>query len=506
MIAAMESSNRVPHAPSRPTTLEWVAQQAPTAVVLGDPWFQLPDGWLAAGLADETNRLTSWVVVADSVPRLTEVVAALPATTGELWTVIPNPVSTADVVRALAGSPVSPAALWVHDADEVLSRHGWVPLLLERPLPPSPVVGGLAGFLDQISARTGIGGNDPLCARRYVRSASRPERTDGRRPFLSVLVRTQGSPVRLNTLRETLLCLESQTDQDFEVVVLPHQVSDDVLASVETVVDEYRPLLPGRIRVEPVTAPGRSAPLIHGLVTASGHYVAVLDDDDTVMAHWIEAFHDLDPTARPVGAAPVLRARCIGQRMEVLPERDIPGYRAWAPYSADWHARYSFLGQLADNHLPIHSYALPTDELLAWGLHWDPELPVLEDWDLLMRAINILGVLESPEFTSIYRLWPPTLNSQSSNSPQRWESVRLQLLDAWSDRSWIVPPGTVNHAVEAEFARLSARTVAEKVRARAARAVSYAAPRLTGTRLGSIARRAYHASGLRPEPPADLTN
>ena len=41
-------------------------------------------------------------------------------------------------------------------------------------------------------------------------------------PFLSVVMRTQGK--RTNALKEALLCLNAQTDQDFEVIVMASDV------------------------------------------------------------------------------------------------------------------------------------------------------------------------------------------------------------------------------------------------------------------------------------------
>ena len=55
-----------------------------------------------------------------------------------------------------------------------------------------------------------------------------------KRPFLSVVMRTQGK--RLESFKDALLCLASQTDQDFEVVVVEHakKISPKILKIIDS--------------------------------------------------------------------------------------------------------------------------------------------------------------------------------------------------------------------------------------------------------------------------------
>src|SRR5579862_1108963 len=59
-----------------------------------------------------------------------------------------------------------------------------------------------------------------------------PKRTEG--PFLSVLTRTQGR--RMGTLKEALEGLVSQSNQDFEVLLLLHRVPEDARRRIEDLV------------------------------------------------------------------------------------------------------------------------------------------------------------------------------------------------------------------------------------------------------------------------------
>ena len=111
-------------------------------------------------------------------------------------------------------------------------------------------------------------------------------RTD---PFLSVLVRTQGR--RRSTLIETLLSLAAQTSQDFEVLILAHDMKEADLAELDLLVESFDGELSEKVRIVRVEGGGRARPLNAGVQKARGKYLAVLDDDDIAFAQWVEAFH-----------------------------------------------------------------------------------------------------------------------------------------------------------------------------------------------------------------------
>lgn len=67
----------------------------------------------------------------------------------------------------------------------------------------------------------------------------------GKVPFLSVVTRTQGR--RLDTLRDALLCLSAQSDQDFEVVVVGHRLDPERILAVERVIEDVHPGMRSRI-------------------------------------------------------------------------------------------------------------------------------------------------------------------------------------------------------------------------------------------------------------------
>ena len=77
-------------------------------------------------------------------------------------------------------------------------------------------------------------------------------------PFLSALVRTQGR--RRSTLIETLLSLAAQKSQDFQVVILAHDMKETALAELNLLVESFDTDFTrgsGIVRVEGGGQPGR---------------------------------------------------------------------------------------------------------------------------------------------------------------------------------------------------------------------------------------------------------
>ena len=87
-------------------------------------------------------------------------------------------------------------------------------------------------------------------------------------PFLSVLMRTQGT--RPATLQEALLSLAAQTVQDFEVLVLAHNVPRDRLTHLRYLADVFGEDFGSRVTVIPVDGGGRTRPLTIGAERAAG--------------------------------------------------------------------------------------------------------------------------------------------------------------------------------------------------------------------------------------------
>ena len=122
-----------------------------------------------------------------------------------------------------------------------------------------------------------------------LRAADRPlaEEASGA-PFLSIVTRTQGR--RLHCLEDLLTCLAGQEDRDFELLVMCHRVSAVEVGAVRDVVASSPSWLHDQVRMLEVERPGRASPLNDGFAAAHGRYIVALDDDDTVLAHYVATF------------------------------------------------------------------------------------------------------------------------------------------------------------------------------------------------------------------------
>jgi SAM-dependent methyltransferase len=244
--------------------------------------------------------------------------------------------------------------------------------------------------------------------------------TDKQTPFLSVVTRTQGR--RLDTLRDVLLCLSAQTCQDFEVCVIGHKLSPQAQLDVERVIEDTHEGLRARIRIIRVEDGNRTRPLNVGFESARGHYVAILDDDDIVLGHWVESFKAL--AAKNPGR--VLRATNVAQTWEpVTTTLGKQSVRAVSGMDACYPDTFDFFQHLIENATPPVSLAFPRAAFEGLAIRFDESLTTTEDWDFFMRTAAICGVASLTEITSIYRKWVGAESSFSIHSKGEWRANHL---------------------------------------------------------------------------------
>lgn len=259
----------------------------------------------------------------------------------------------------------------------------------------------------------------------------------GDAPGLSVVVRTQGD--RLPLLGDALACLAAQHSEDVEVLVVLHHEDESRLAPVIELVGRHDHAFAARVRVERVAGGGRSRPLNAGLDLATGAYVAFLDDDDVVAANWAEAFLE-GARAHP---GRVIRSRCATRRVRRLGPHAIADHEPVGEVELPYDATFDYVWHLRLNSSPICSIALPRATLEAFALRFDESLPVIEDWDLLMRVAQLTGVADTGEVTSIYHLWEGAGTSRALHEREVWHATWLELLARWDRDALLLPPGSV---------------------------------------------------------------
>lgn len=259
------------------------------------------------------------------------------------------------------------------------------------------------------------------------------------RPFLSVLLRTQGR--RAEPFKDALLCLAAQTDEDFEVIVLMHDAFPEDAADVQATIDAQPVAFRSRISTVVVTGGTRAAPLNVGVLAATGRYLAVYDDDDLLMANWVEEFHSAARTSPGM----LLRATVANQ--SVTPElwpHDQDGFRTSSWPNAEYPVEFDQMQHLLVNFSPFMSWAFPRSLFHTLGVRFDEQLVVCEDWDVIVRGSLLCGVHEIPVLTSLYRRWDRGVSSYSVHSPDEWRASEQRVIDRLDAAALLLPPGSMS--------------------------------------------------------------
>ena len=249
-----------------------------------------------------------------------------------------------------------------------------------------------------------------------------PLSDDRRGVFLSVITRTEGR--RPQELAEVLDSLAGQINRDFELLVVAHNATDQERARVREQLDRLPTWLNDRSRLLEAEGGTRSRPLNVGLESATGRYVAVLDDDDVALPAWVEEFARLETRSRGM----ILRTRVVktvdGRELDLYPES------------------FDLIDHLAGNRSPVCGLAYPRRWLVALGLMFDESVEVLEDWDLLLQAAPLCGVAASAAVTSHYRD-NSGQDSSSRHSQLVWEFAERTVIDKADRNPIVLPPGSV---------------------------------------------------------------
>jgi glycosyltransferase involved in cell wall biosynthesis len=257
-------------------------------------------------------------------------------------------------------------------------------------------------------------------------------------PFLSVLVRTQGR--RRSTLVETLLSLAAQTSQDFEVVILAHDVMEAELAELSLLVESFDTEFSQKVRIVRVEGGGRARPLNVGVQRARGAYLAVLDDDDIAFAHWVEEFQR-SASANPGSA---IRTLVAEQPIEATSWGGTAGYATIGSTSIPFPTEFDLWTHLFENYSPFCGYAIPRTCFTDMGVRFDETLAVVEDWDVILETALLCGVTNNPDVTSLYRRWQSTHSSFAIHSKDEWHRARDKVLARFDQRTLPMPPGTLS--------------------------------------------------------------
>ncbi len=242
-------------------------------------------------------------------------------------------------------------------------------------------------------------------------------------PFLSVVMRTQGK--RPEALSEVLLCMCGQSEMDFEVLVMGHNLDEKGKTTVLEIIEKLPSYMDGKVRLVEVNGGNRTTPLNAGFKEAKGRYISILDDDDLVLENWVETFKNLEVQ----NSGKILHAYCVTQDWKSL-ENDYGEtiLVSTSKFRTEYCRNFDFVEQFVTNYCPTFSLAFPSDAYKVRGIHFDESLTTTEDWDFLMRTALCCGVADEPVVTGIYRKWINAENSATLHNELEWKKnyIRIQ--------------------------------------------------------------------------------
>jgi hypothetical protein len=258
---------------------------------------------------------------------------------------------------------------------------------------------------------------------------------------LTVVVRTQGK--RHTNLREALTCLAAQTFDDFDVLLMVHTVDPGaVIPTVTNLVEDFDSTFASRVEIVHVDGGRRARPLNEALTRLRAEYVAFLDDDDMVTANWVESFVEAGgdgAIVRSVAAVRHVSAPLESQRVPFVIQSSLE-FR----YDLD----FDLVHHLWGNETPICTFAVPTHLIEVFDLRFDESLPVLEDWEFLVRCALLAPVRDTHKVTSIYQMWLAGESSASLHEVELWQATQRVLQDRTNQRPLILPTGSADRLVE----------------------------------------------------------
>lgn len=268
-----------------------------------------------------------------------------------------------------------------------------------------------------------------------------PAPTSAERTSLTVVMRTQGR--RPTHLRDALTCLAAQTVDDFDVQLIVHSPNPEVtVPAVEALVREFDPTFSGRVAVTPVPGGGRARPLNAALERLSSDYVAFLDDDDVVTADWVETFTDA------AGDGAIVRSVAALRHVSRSDESHRAPFVVQSGLQFRYATKFDTIRHLFENETPICTFAVPRYLIDTFHLRFDEQLPILEDWDFLMRCVALAPVRDTEKVTSVYQMWRAGESSASLHEAEVWRGAQRVLQERRNARPVLLPAGATDQLVK----------------------------------------------------------
>ena len=256
-------------------------------------------------------------------------------------------------------------------------------------------------------------------------------------PLISLIVRTKDRP---QFLAQALASVARSTYRRLEVLVV-----NDGGRPPERPAGFPVPLALTNLPVNR----GRAGAANAGIAQARGEYVAFLDDDDLVEP---EHFAVLAGLVRGAGVRIAYTDAAVGV-YEPSPETGWRCVERRIPYSRDFDGERL----LFDNYIPFNTLLIERGLLAAVG-ELDPDLPIFEDWDLLIRLSEHAAFHHLARVTCEYRHFrDPAYHGLGERPRERRDFLEMKARIIAKHRARVTPEMTAR-VVD----RLRAETVGEQ--------------------------------------------
>lgn len=250
--------------------------------------------------------------------------------------------------------------------------------------------------------------------------------------LLSIVLRTQLK--RIDCLEDALLCLAGQSNQSFELLIVLHSAEGRI--ELDSLLSKQPKSLTNKVKVVQTNGGNRGVPLNVGISASSGTHIAFFDDDDLLTATWVEEFHK----AGVVHPANILRSQVGTLWSErVFDVSNVEQVIQISEPTAEYLSTFSQTDHLLVSHSPFMSLCFPICLFKNLGIKADENLAVCEDWDLLLRASNVLEVIDIPFVTSFYRRWIGQETSYSSHDALVWQESEAAVIAKLSEDRLVLP-------------------------------------------------------------------
>ncbi len=199
---------------------------------------------------------------------------------------------------------------------------------------------------------------------------------------LSVIIRFHKEE-RLAFLEEAIFSLAIQDWPDLETLVVLQNGTEKLRQTVSDIINNQPWPAPPKYKIIMVQVPedadGRSTLLNRGIEQARGRYVAFLDDDDFVYHHgYTTLIRQLMKGGLAIAVGGCRRA-LIQYEAQHWFVRKKDDFFKWGRSRSDL---------FKENFVPIHSYVIDRSRTVSFDLAFDESLPLLEDYDFLLRLFS----------------------------------------------------------------------------------------------------------------------